>query len=141
MRKIIIAALTVLFLNAGVYTQKLSQCLITHTNKQDRILLAKWMFVVLSQYPELKSLSKVTPDTIETYNKKIASLFERLLIKECKNEASAVLKHEPDGMRKSFNVLGNIAAKEIMLNPNVLQTVTGYTKYLDLNKLVKELRK
>ncbi|WP_456479766.1 hypothetical protein [Nautilia sp.] len=139
MKKILILLSILSILSAQTYTQKLSYCLIRKTSVNDRILLAKWMFVVLSQYPELKSLSNVTPKIIENYNKKIAALIERLLTKDCKKEASMVIKHEPDGLSKSFNVLGTIAAREIMLNPRVSDTLKGYTKYMNIPDLIRKL--
>ncbi|ACM92983.1 conserved hypothetical protein [Nautilia profundicola AmH] len=141
MKKMLLLISIVLCLNAGIFTQKLSECFIKNTSSNDRILLAKWMFVVLSQYPELKSLSNVTPKVVDSYNKKVAFLFKRLLTKDCKKEASLVLKYEPGGMSESFNILGKIAAGEIMLNKNVLNAVKGYTKYIDMEKIVKELTK
>jgi len=141
MKKLLVLLSISIILNAGIFTQKLSECFVNHTSSSDRILLAKWMFVVLSQYPELKNLSKVTPQVVDDYNKQVAGLFKRLLTKDCKKEASEVLKYEPGGMTKSFNMLGKIAAAEIMLNKNVLKAVKGYSKYIDMDKIIQQLKK
>ncbi len=139
MKKIIFILSIIVSLNAGVYTQNLSKCFIDSTTKQERILLAKWMFVIFSQYPGLKNLSKTTPQTVESYNKKVADLITNLITQKCKKEAKLVLMHEPQNISQSFEVLGRISVNEIINNPNVKKALFGYLPYMNIPKIILEL--
>jgi tRNA G37 N-methylase Trm5 len=133
MKKILLIITTMLTLYGGTYSRDLTYCLITNTTKKDRITLSKWIFSVLSQHPNLKPLSKVTPQIMDEYNKKIANIVKKLLYKDCKREAQLVLKYEPANLKKSFEVLGRIAIITIIKNPNVQKALIKYKAYL-LNK-------
>ncbi len=121
---------------AGVYADKLSECLVDSTTTQDRITLVKWMFSAMSLHPAVRSISMVSPAQLDSANKNIAELFMRLLTKSCKDETKKALKYEGRStIQNSFRILGQVAGRELFSNPKVLKGISGIQKYIDANKL------
>ena len=121
---------------AGPYTNDLSQCLVESTTTQDRTALVRWMVVALSLHPDIGDLVDVSKDEYEKANKSVADLFMRVLTVSCKQEAAKAIKYEGDiAVLSSFQIFGQVAAKELFSHPDVDAGMADLEKYIDLNKL------
>jgi len=123
-------------LYAGAHTNDLSNCLVHSTSKQDRLALVNWLFSAASFHPAVKSIGSVTRDHLDAANKESAELFVRLLTESCKNESEKALELEgQSSIQASFDVLGQVAARELFSDPEVVAAVSGLDEYLDKKKL------
>ena len=121
---------------AGAYSDALAQCLVKSTSEQDRAQLVRWMFLVLSRHPALKSMAPNDAAALDDSNRALASLMMRLVTESCRTQTREVVKYEgTEAMKKSFGVLGRVAATNLFANPEVSQAMSGFTKYLDKKKL------
>ena len=124
--------------NAGVYTDDLSRCLIESSTPEDKITLVKWMFTAMSLHPAVASLSNVTPQQRDDSNRDVANLFVKLLTQTCKDQANRAMQYEGQlALQSSFNVLGQVAGKELFMNPNVAAGMAGLERHLDKDKINK----
>jgi hypothetical protein len=84
----------------------------------------------------VSDLANVPEDQYEKANKSIAELSVRLLTVSCKQQAVKAVQYEGDiAIRTSFQVLGQIAAKEIFSHPDVAAGMANLEKYIDSDKL------
>jgi len=121
---------------AGVYGDDMAKCLVRSTTTQDRSVLVKWIFAAAASNPEVKSMVSVTERQRNKLNKSIAKLFERLLTSSCRKETQAAYKYEGRGtISTSFNLLGQVAGRELFSDPNVTKSVSGLSQYIDQKKM------
>ena len=124
----------------GPYTDEMSKCLVRGTTDADRTLLVQWIFAMATLHPAVKSMSAVPDAERSELNRKIAGLMEHLLTVSCQSEARQALKFEGNGaLEESFNVLGQVAGRELFANPQVASGMAGLEKYLDSEKLKRAL--
>ena len=121
---------------AGTYSDELAQCLVQSTSEQDRAELVRWIFLVLSKHPALKSIAAGDPGQIDHANRALAQLMTRLITESCRAQTRKVIKYEgTEAMKKSFGVLGRVAARNLFANSEVTHALSGFTHYLDKKKL------
>lgn len=121
---------------AGPYTDDLGKCLVNSTSKEDRNTLVRWMFAAASAHPAVSNLIKVSPEQIDQENRVAARLFMSLLTESCKTKTQEALKFEgASAIEASFNLLGQVAGRELFSDPKVGANIAGLTKYLDGKKL------
>ena len=122
--------------NAGIYGDDMAKCLVRSTTTQDRSVLVKWIFAAAASNPEVKSMVSVTERQRNKLNKSIAKLFERLLTDSCRKETQAAYKFEGKAtISSSFNLLGQVAGRELFSDPNVTKSVSGLAQYIDQKKM------
>lgn len=127
--------------HAGIYSDDLAKCLVASTSDADRSLLVRWIFSTSALHPDVASISAVTPAQREGTNKATGQLIERLLTVTCRKQTREALKYEgPAAMQASFQVLGQVAMRSLMENPEVAQGFQGMGRYIDENK-IRELAK
>lgn len=121
---------------AGVYSDDLAKCLVESTSSDDRVSLVRWMFAVASTHPSVQSVATVPAVKIEEANKAVGELFMRLLTKSCRPQAEKALRYEGAAtIEASFNVLGQVAARELFASPEVAEAMKGLEKHVDEEKL------
>jgi hypothetical protein len=139
----VVAGIVFLFssiVSAGVYTDDLSRCLVESSTSSDKIVLVKWMFTSMSLHPAVKSMASVSAKQLDNSNKETADLFVKLLTKTCKDQTVKAIKYEGEvAIHSSFNVFGQVAAKELFSNPDVAAGMSGLEKHLDGNKIKEAL--
>lgn len=127
--------------HAGIYSDELAKCLVASTSDADRSLLVRWIFSTSALHPEVASISAVTPAQREGTNKATGQLIERLLTATCRKQTRDALKYEGTGaIQTSFQVLGQVAMRSLMENPEVAQGFQGMGRYIDESK-IRELAK
>jgi hypothetical protein len=133
------ACLCIMFLgqpaSAGIFTDDLSRCLVRSSTETDRSELVTWLFFAESLNPQVKNFTTVSEKQRDESNKVIASLFERLLLQDCRTETVAALKNEGGGViEASFSVLGTAAGRELVSDPKVGAEIGKIGTYLDKEK-------
>lgn len=125
---------------AGVYTDDLSKCLVASTTVTDRNNLVRWMFAAAAKHPAVSEIVTVTPEVMEQTNKTMGDLMNRLLLVSCKTETKEAIKYEGGTtIEASFQVLGQVAGRELFSNPAVTESLSNLDKHIDSAALEKLL--
>ncbi len=126
---------------AGTYGTALSNCIIQATSPEDRNDFVMWMFSAIAQHPSVREQTSISNEIVEESTIKTAKVFERLLTEDCRDETANVIKYEGTAeLEKSFNLLGQVAAKELFQNENVAQSLSALEKHIDVQKLEDALK-
>jgi hypothetical protein len=121
---------------AGPAADALSKCVVGATSAQDRVVLTKWAFVVVSANPELRSMSTVTEPMRDEANHRMADLLTRLVTVNCRAQAVTAVRTEgPQAVQGAVRALGESAAHDLFADPATLASMGGFVKYLDTEKL------
>jgi len=130
------ASLTITPAEAGPYGDDMAKCLVRSTSSADRSSLVQWIFAAAAAHPDVKSLVAVSQKQRDRLNKTTAKLFEKLLTASCRKETQAAVKYEGrQTIETSFNVLGQVAGRELFTDPQVTSSVAGLGKYVDQKKI------
>ena len=120
---------------AGPYGDDLAKCLVKSTTTADKRALVKWMFAIAAIHPDVESIASVTADQRDILNRGTAHLLERLLTDSCTAESQQALRFEGAAtFESSFQVLGQVAGRELFSDPKVLAGMSGMLRYLDRKK-------
>lgn len=123
---------TITLTNAGVYQDKLSECLSKSTTAEESQNLTAWIYLAFSAHPEIAKYNKATPDEVAKIDKNMAKLFQDLLTIRCKTEIKAVTENEgTNALANAFELLGKTAAESLMQNPAVNTRISAFTQYFD----------
>jgi hypothetical protein len=71
---------------AGVYGDDLARCLVEKTSDSDKVLLAKWIFTIISAHPSAVSLAKVSEAERTAVARQTAGVFQTLLTDTCREQ-------------------------------------------------------
>ena len=111
---------------------RLGQCLVDNSTGRDRTIVARWMGASLAASPRMEGLIALDKNAKVEADKAMAQLFTRLLTKDCEDEARAVLaERSPHSMQAAGGRLGEIAMRELMMDPVAMQALTAYAQYVD----------
>jgi len=116
-------------------------CLVDNLNGKERKSLAKWVYFAMAAHPEIKNFSKITDDEIDQSHKEIGVLITRLLTQNCPVELKTANEFNPQAIEKAFEFVGQVAMQELMTNKNVSNSLIGYLKYTDEDKIKEILSK
>ncbi|WP_123785201.1 hypothetical protein [Pseudazoarcus pumilus] len=113
----------------------LSACLADNTTGKDRKTLAKWVFFAMSAHPEIQRFSYVTGRDRREMDELMATMVTRLITEDCAASARMEMNSGGvDGLGDAFKHLGALAMREIMNNPSVNSTFSGYLEFIDMSK-------
>lgn len=119
-----------------IYTDDLSRCLVDRTTEADRTTLIKWVFAAIAASPEVSDLSKVDGATREALHRSVAALFDRLLIKDCRDKAVPALRYNgATAIEASFAVLGEVAMRGLTNQPIVNAEFEKMASFVDTSAL------
>jgi hypothetical protein len=142
MNRILMLAATIVVMslssrvNAATSIETTSTCLTDSTSGRDRKEFVKWVYLAMSQHPEIKDLVGVTPELTEESNQNIGQLMTRLLTEDCPNEVRDMIKENgPSSMSKAFEVLGRVAMMELMSDPSVSSAMSKLDQYTDQERI------
>jgi hypothetical protein len=103
---------------AGVFSDDMSRCLVAKTSDADRIALMRMFFAAMAKDPALADLAQVPQAKLDSINKSASDLYERLIFVDCRPQAVAALKNEgPSAFNQAFEVLGGAAARGLLSSP------------------------
>jgi hypothetical protein len=121
--------------HAGVYTDDLTKCLVKHTGDADRTAFLVWMFSSMSVHPAVQGYSKINDAQREELSKHAAVLLQRLMTEDCRTDTVAALKYEgASAIEASFNVLGQVAMRDLMSDPAVRKGFELLGSQMDIAK-------
>lgn len=121
---------------AGVYSDDMAKCLVASTSKKDKTDLVRWIFANAALHPDVVSISRISADSRDKLNRSTAALMERLLTQTCRKQTQDAMRYEgPIAMQLSFQVLGQVAMKELMSDKAVSAGFEAFSKYLDKSKI------
>ncbi|MHB1077062.1 hypothetical protein [Thiobacillus sp.] len=139
------AALLALVLHAGAaqagpYSDDLAKCLVESTTAADKNALVKWMFATAALHPAVKSIASVTDAERAQSTRSTAELFVKLLTESCRAQAQQAVKYEgATALQTGFQILGQVAARELFADPNVAQGLAELEQYIDSRKIEQAL--
>lgn len=117
---------------ASPATDTLGTCLISAAGRADPSVLSQWMYVAMGTNPALKGLSSVTDDQRQAINAKAAAMFQTSMLTDCRPQALAALRADgPSSVEKSFQLLGAVAARQLVNDPATLTSLQGVAKGFD----------
>lgn len=121
---------------AGAYSDQLTTCLTDNTSGKDRKLLAKWVFSAMAAHPEMRSMANIPNETREDTLRAAGAMLTRLLTETCVAQTQAALKNEGGmALETSFAVLGQLAMRELMSNPDVNAAIGSIDQFVDRKKM------
>jgi hypothetical protein len=121
---------------AGTYADEMGRCLVKATSPADRTALVRWLFAAGAMHPEVVSIVSVSAPQREELNRAIARLLERLLTESCRTQTQDAIKYEGRGaFEAAFQVLGQVAGRELFSHPTVANSMGEVDRYLDKKKL------
>ena len=121
---------------AGPYADEMAKCFVRETTPADRTLFIRWMFSAMALHPEVKTMSNVTDAQRVEASKGTAGVFERLLLESCRKEAKQSVRYEgAQTLAGAFELLGQVAARELFTNKEVAGGLATLSKYFDEKKI------
>jgi hypothetical protein len=121
---------------AGPFADDMARCLVNSASTEDRTVLVKWIFSVITLHPDLTGLSSISPAQRDEISKKAGALFQRLLLETCRSQTQKALQNEgPQTIEYAFNILGQVASRGLFTDPHVVGGLKDLAKYMDEEKL------
>jgi hypothetical protein len=120
--------------------EALTQCLMKSTSADDKRVLAKWVFAVIAQHPDIASMTRI--DTVQrtAIDREAAKVFEQLLADQCAGPLRTAMKQSgTDAIGRSFQALGTSAATDMLQNPQVVTSGASLMKHLDMQRILLAL--
>lgn len=134
------AAMSSMPAHAGVYGDDLGKCLVKSATVEDKRQLVQWFYFAIALNPELKPYANITQEKRDAADKAIAALFSRLVGESCTSETKLALQYEGlTAFRGAFELLGQIAGRELVTAPEVAAGTSTFTRFLDSAELQKKL--
>lgn len=125
---------------AGPYSDDLGKCLVSSTTPADKGALVKWMFATAALHPEVSSIAAVTSEDRTRLNRDTARLFERLVTETCRGQTQEAVKYEGAvALQTAFQLLGQVAARELFAAPAVMEGLADLQRHFDVKKLEQVL--
>lgn len=123
--------------HAGVYADKLSQCLIHATTPADQKTVLRWAFASMALDPDVASMATISPLQREDINRKAGAVVTDLLAGVCSQPVQQVLMFEGvAGTQSAFETWARWAITGIAGEPHVLQGAGALLQYIDIGKLL-----
>jgi len=121
---------------AGVYSDDLAKCFVNSTTTGDRNGLVRWMFTAAASHPAVNSIVMVSDAQRRESDKYMARLSERLMFDACKKETEQAVKYEGQlALQTGFQVLGQVAGRELFSDPSVSKAMGNLNSYLNREKM------
>ena len=140
-KSFIIFLLSISFnLNAGPFTDEFSRCIVTKTTSQEKTDLVKWIYVTISFHPQLSDMSNLSSEDVEMVNIRVADYMTNVFAYKCNKELIEAIKYEGENsVVTAFELLGEIAISEIMVDEGVSIASEFFTQYLDETVIAEAL--
>ena len=121
--------------------QNFATCLVNKTSELDQVEMVQWIYSAMSAHPVLQPMTNISESQQNITNQRLARLYERLITQDCKTElkALAVSGQLEQGLEAGFAYLGETAMLKLMQDPSVLQTIEGYSQYLNFERFAEAL--
>ena len=128
-------AITVSYAVATPISDALGACMADNTTGKDRKDLARWIFVTMSIHPALQDISKVKKSDQNDVDMLMGVLVTKLLTEDCSTQAKKSMDEGTESFKSAFTVLGQLAMQELMNSPGVKTSLSGFTNYINKDKM------
>jgi hypothetical protein len=126
---------------AGPYSDELAKCLVESTTAADKNALVKWMFATAALHPAVKTIATVSDAERDLLNRDTAQLFTRLVADSCRMQTQQAVQYEgPLALQTGFQMLGQVAARDLFSDPAVAGGLRALAQYFDRQKLEQALQ-
>ncbi|NPA50655.1 MAG: hypothetical protein GXO02_03395 [Epsilonproteobacteria bacterium] len=138
----VILALLFSIANGGVFTDKLSECLIKKSKPEEIKLLKRWIFFAYAQDSDLKKYVSISSKDEDEVNKEMGEYVTTLLSDRCSKELKDAIKYEgPQAIANAFGKLGEIAGMYILESKETKEFLGKFANHIDATKLLPLLQK
>jgi hypothetical protein len=121
---------------AGIYTDDMARCFVNSTSIAERNGLVKWMFSAAALHPAVKSIASISEGQRQESDKYMAQLVQKLLFESCRTQTQQAVKYEGQlAFQSSFEVLGQVAARDLFSEPSVTKGMSNLNNYVDKQKM------
>jgi hypothetical protein len=121
---------------AGPFADDMAKCLVNSSSREDRTLLVRWIFSVITLHPDLTAMSSVSAQQRVELSKRAGALFQRLLFESCRSQTQQALQNEGrQTIQYAFQVLGQVASQGMFADPHVMEGIKELGKNVDEEKL------
>jgi hypothetical protein len=121
-------------------SNSLGQCVADSTTGKDRKDLVRWVVAAMMKHPAMADLNSISAEQSQALSKTAATLYERLLTKDCVMEVKKAYKSGgATAIKTGFEYLGRVAMQELVTDPNVAQFMASLIANVDSKKLQKLL--
>lgn len=121
---------------AGPFADDMARCLVNSTSPQDRAVLVRWIFGMMSLHPDLTGMSSISTKQRDEMTKSAGALFQRLLLESCRSQTQQALQNEgPQTIQYAFQVLGQVATRGLLTDSHVMDGAKDLAKYIDEEQL------
>ena len=119
---------------AGPFTDDFAKCLVTKTTAQEKTDLVKWIYVTISFHPQLSQMSNLTAEDVEMANIRVADYMTNVFAYKCNDELNQAIKYEgEESVFYAFELLGELAMRELMQDQGVTAASELFIQYVDLS--------
>jgi len=126
--------------NAGIYTDDLTRCLVESSTPKDKVTLVKWVFIAMALHPVAEGFAAISTEQRDTANKGMAELMVKLISARCIDQSKNAIQYEGAvAIQSSFSVFGQIAGKELFANTKVAEGLGGLDKHIDSDLIYERL--
>lgn len=126
---------------ASTTVETAGTCLTDSTSGRDRKDLVTWIYLAMSEHPEISALSAASAEAVEQSNERTAALLTRLIVEDCPDQMRAmVAEHGASSISLAFEVLGRVAMQELMAHPDVNAAFGGLDRYADQARINQALQ-
>lgn len=127
--------------SAGPYADDLAKCFVKSSTTNDKIIFSQWMFAELALHPSIRSMSSVTDEQRKGLTKSSSDYYQRLLFQDCRQQTIDALKYEgATAIIYGSQILGQVAMRDMMSNPETRAGLADLTKTLDKQKMADLLK-
>lgn len=118
----------------------MADCVALSTTGRDRLVTARWMAGSIGVASVMTDLVTVDEAKKAEADKQMGALFTRLFAEDCRDEARPLLaENDEAGALAMGGRLGQIAMRELMNDPLVTQSLSGYLKFIDGEAIAKAM--
>ena len=133
--KILLTLFVLLFsfnVNSGTYEDRFTACMLDNTSDRDKVILVKWLFILLAEHPNLNNDFPVSENDKVAADMAVADYISYLIGQRCLEETKNVIKYEgEDAFLRAFEYLGEVAVMLLIQDEDVNRGFERYIQYVD----------
>lgn len=121
---------------AGPAVDAMANCLVGNTSADDRVVLMRWMILSFAAHPVAGEGITMPEGAVDQVSQQVAAMFTTLLTQTCVAETKAAFAAEGAvAFEGAFGVLGQVAAQDLSMSPEVNGVMIDFMRYIDQSAL------
>ena len=111
---------------------QLGQCLVGKSGGEDWTLIKQWMAASIAMGSTMKDIVTVDPAAKRETDRRMAAMFERLMMQDCRSQMTALVKaRDASGIQAASGMLGQMAIREMLRDPQTMQALIAHAAFMD----------